>query len=123
MSQKTKTNNANNFVTCSEFKKMIRSISPNESSVIIGKYIKNKIIFNNDKCYIVNDYIVYENTKNSENQLLNIVSTLLFESYNQLQTEEKDDLKEIKGYDRIFKNSNIKEYIPQLVKELTKNNF
>jgi hypothetical protein len=32
-------------------------------------------------------------------------------------------LKEIKGYDRIFKNSNIKEYIPQLVKELTKNNF
>ncbi len=123
MSQKTKTNNANNFVTCSEFKKMIRSISPNESSVIIGKYIKNKIIFNNDKCYIVNDYIVYENTKNSENQLLNIVSTLLFESYNHLQTDEKDDLKEIKGYDRIFKNSNIKEYIPQLVKELTKNNF
>jgi len=37
--------------------------------------------------------------------------------------KKKDDLKEIKGYDRIFKNSNIKEYIPQLVKELTKNNF
>jgi hypothetical protein len=122
MSQKTETKKEA-YLTCSEFKKIIRSISPNESSVIIGKYIVNKIIFNNEKCYIVNDLLVYENTKNSENQILNIVSTLLFESFQQLKVDEKDDLKEIKGYDRVFKNSNIKEYIPQLVKELTNNNF
>ena len=122
MNQKTETKNET-YLTCSEFKKMIRSISPNESSVIIGKYIKNKIIFNNEKCYIVNDLIVYENTKNSENQILNIVSTLLFESFQQLKADEKDDLKEIKTYEKVFKNSNIKEYIPQLVKELTKNDF
>lgn len=96
MSKKTESENKNNYLTCSEFKKMIRNISPNESSVIIGKYIKNIIIFNKEKCYVVNDLIVYENTKTSENQILNIVSTLLFESFEQLKADEKDDLKEKK---------------------------
>lgn len=39
-------------MNCQDFEKMIRSMSPNDRSEIIAHYFKNKIIFNNDECFL-----------------------------------------------------------------------
>ena len=111
---------AKKYLTDKDFKKMIRSISPNERSYIMGKYLKNYIVFSNDKCYIVDPKtIVYEQVKSAENKILSKISSLLLKSWNVLDNETKEDIKEIKNYNKIFENAYIKTYLPQLIDELT----
>lgn len=113
-----------NLLTLLNLKTMIRAISPNEQSEIVSKYLKNKIIIHNNDCYIVNDDdVVYNIETDSENKILSTVSKLILDSYKNLNDTEKEDLKELKNYDKIFKNPNTRSYYPQLVSSLTKNDI
>ena len=73
----------NKFMSVADFKKMIRSISPNERSDIISKYLKYEIIFNNDNCYILNNNLVlYELlTKKTKNKVLSTVTAFILKSW------------------------------------------
>lgn len=57
--------------------------------------------------------------KNNVNMLLDSVSTLLYKSFNNLNESDKNQLKTINGYKKIFTNDGIKKYIPQLISNLT----
>jgi len=111
------------LLTLQNLKTMIRAISPNEQSEIVSKYLKNKIIIHNNDCYIINDDVVYDIETDCENKILSTVSKLILDSYKNLNDVEKEDLKELKNYDKIFKNPNTRSYYPQLVSSLTRNDI
>ena len=101
------------YLTLQNLKTMIRAISPNEKSDIISKHLKNKIIIYKDDCYFINEDMVYEIEKNSENIILSMISELINESYKKLNDNEKQDLKELKNYTKIFENNCTRGFLPQ----------
>jgi hypothetical protein len=59
--------------------------------------------------------MVYEIETDRENKILSTVSELINDSYKKLNDNEKQDLKELKNYNKIFENSCTRGYYPQLI--------
>jgi len=107
-----------------DFKNMIRSVSPDQRANIVKKYLLDKIIFNRDDCYSLNeDIMIYTIVSKQEGSLLSITSKLILDSFENLSNTHQEDIKEIKLYNKIFENAYIKTYIPQLITQLTNNNI
>jgi hypothetical protein len=106
-------------MTAKQLKLMIHSNFPNEKAALIAKALKDKVFIKDDTMYCVNSNIVYVAAKKVENKMIKIVSTLLENSFKDLEDVDRTDIQAIKGWSNIFANSNIKTYFPQLETELT----
>jgi hypothetical protein len=107
-----------------DLKKMIRSVSPDQSAAIVKKHLLDKIIFYKDDCYLLNeDTMIYTIVKNQEGNILSLISKLILESFENLSETHQEDIKEINKYNKIFGNTYTKTYLPQLITQLTNDNI
>jgi hypothetical protein len=60
----------------SDLKTLIRALSPNERSIVISKYLKNKVIFQQNKCYFLRSNITYDSIDKYKDKLLPAVITV-----------------------------------------------
>lgn len=114
------------FLSYDEFKNILKSISPVEVADIISPYFEDIIIYHNDKCYKINDNMVYEDiTSKSSNILLTDVSKFILASFKKLDKKQQRKITEkgLKSEHKLFKNTDIKKYEPQLIINLTKNDI
>jgi hypothetical protein len=102
----------------SDFKTLIRAFS-NERSLVIAKYLKNKVVFQQQKCYFLRSNITYEKITDYEDKLLPVITGLLIKSFRDLTECDRNDIEEITGYKAIFENAHVKKYMPQLKADLT----
>jgi len=107
-----------------DFKNMIRSVSPDQRANIVKKDLLDKIIFYKDDCYLLNeDTMIYTIVKKQEGNLLSLISKLILNSFENLSKTHQEDIKEIKTYNKIFENTYTKTYLPQLITQLTNDNI
>jgi hypothetical protein len=103
-----------------DFKNLIRALSPNDRSKIITKHLTNKVIFHKKHCYFLKMInLTYEKHKSYEEDLLPIITGLLNDSFKALSDSDRQDIMELKEYRKIFENSAVKTYMPQLKADLT----
>jgi hypothetical protein len=102
-----------------DFKNLIQALSPNDRSEIIAKHLKNKIVFHKDDCYFLMPNLTYKKINKFEDKLLPIITGLINDSFKELSDSERLDIMELKEFRKIFKNSDVKKYIPQLKADLT----
>jgi len=84
---------------------------------LVAKYLKDKIFIKDQVMYIINPNLTVEPIpdKNQENYILNIVSRLIQNSFNDLREEQQELLQKNKGFVSLCKNSGIKSFLPQLL--------
>jgi hypothetical protein len=103
-----------------DFKNLIRALSPNDKSKIIAKHLINKVVFHKDNCYFLKlSNLTYEKIHKYEDKLLPIITGLLNDSFKALSDSDRQDIMELKEYRKIFENSAVKTYMPQLKADLT----
>jgi hypothetical protein len=116
--------NKEDLLDYSEMKKMMASIFTNDKANMLQKKLSKQLFINtrDNFLYILQKNITYHRCENnSDDMMLKCISLLLEKSFLALKSDDRDDLKEtFKGYKTIFKNSNIKEYLPQLRIDLSK---
>ena len=130
-----------------DISQLITSIDPVHQASIVCKYIGCKVIVQNNIIYEVQNNVIYQPMKgNIDEDILVKISNYLSISYSKLPEKEKADLiimminkkkfekmsedekaKEKKQMQsklsNIFLNSSIKKYIPQIKKNLTRNDI
>jgi len=105
---------------------MITSIFPNEKSKLIHNKLSN-YCFINDKgiLYALQKNITYLKITDIENKLITFVTLLLEESFKGLSEDDRERItdKFEKTYSIIFKNSHVRDYMPQLQTILRKDDI
>ena len=130
-----------------DLSKLILSSDPIHQATIVCKYIGHKVIVQNKTIYEVNENMIYEPLiGNIDEDILVKISTYISASYAMLSKKQQEELyyilvskdilskmsdeqrmnakKELKHkINGIFLNSSIKKYIPQIKKNLTRNDI
>ena len=130
-----------------DLSKLILSSDPIHQATIVCKYIGHKVIVQNKTIYEVNENMIYEPLiGNIDEDILVKISTYISASYAMLSKKQQEDFlyiiipKEIVSkmsedqrneakktikhkINGIFLNSSIKKYIPQIKKNLTRNDI
>ena len=107
--------------------KEIQTLIYSDFTQDIGKIISEKLIkycfITESNLYMLQENITYKLIKDDKLTLLNKVSILIQESYKSLSDTETENirLKYAKVYNKIFTNSYIEKYYPQIVMGLTRN--
>jgi len=89
----------------------------NSKGKVMAKYLKDVIFIKDQIMYMINPNLTVEPIpdKNQENYILNIVSQLIEDSFNDLREEQRELLQKNKGFISLCKNSGIKSFLPQLL--------
>ena len=114
----------NDYLTADEIKKLISSeYSHDKSKVICDKLIKYYFV-TNDELYELQPNKTYQQLANLKISIINKVSLLIQSSHKKISKVERENikLKYPKGFKKVFKNSDIETYYPQLLSRLTKPN-
>lgn len=111
--------NYEKYMSVTDFKNMIRSISPDQRAEILSMYLKDRIVFNNDTLYVIDSNIIYQSMSKTETYMLSTVTNFILQSWNKINETDRVDIKEIKGYNKVFENAYVKSYLPQLTTRLT----
>ncbi len=88
-----------------------------KKGTMIAKYLKDIIFIRDHIMYMIKPNLTVEPIpdKNQENYILNMVSQLIQDSFNDLREEQQELLQKNKGFASLCKNSGIKSFLPQLL--------
>ena len=113
---------AEDLLNAEELEKLVISIFPSEKAEIIKNKLMNYVLLTNSKEWYKFDIdnILYFKHTYDDNKLMTLISILIQESFNTLSKEETNLLSSRhKSYIKIFKNSSVTQYIPQIKTFLT----
>jgi|LakMenE01Jun11ns_1017448.scaffolds.fasta_scaffold9920123_1 hypothetical protein len=115
-------------ITYSELDEILTSDFPNDKANIIAKALENFIVlFDGDKgdlLYIRNERNIYEPNIYKDDTLFTMVTKIIENTFKNLNDKQKNKVTKIKSYEKVFKNPNVKDYLPQLktaIKKYSKN--
>ncbi len=112
------------FLTFDEIETLIISVKPNEKAKMISNKLLNYFIINNGTFYRFDDVsILYLKENNDNDYILTFITLFIEKSFDNLSNDKKEilQLKYKKSYDKIFLNSDVNKYLPQLITYLTNN--
>jgi hypothetical protein len=110
----------NNLLNLTQLKKIVLAKSPMDRAELIKTFLHDKLIIKNDMLYMLNSSVVYiPKVGKYENKILTFVSNLLNISYKKLHKDDSTELESIKDWCDILKNPHIRQYLPQLIEEIT----
>lgn len=107
-----------------DVEKLIVSCRPNEKTKIVSSKLLNYLLMYNGKYYSYDvDNVLYNEENNDANYVISIITLFIDKSYENLKQQEKEilNLKYKKSIDKIFSNSDVNKYMPQLQTYLTNN--
>lgn len=107
-----------------EIENLIISVRPNEKAKIISNKMLNYLLINNGNFYRFDiDKILYIKENNNDDYVITLITLFIDKSYEQLQQKDQEiiQLKYKKSFDKIFLNSDVNKYLPQLMTYLTNN--
>ena len=116
------------MLTFNDFEEMIYTDQTVERGKIITKHLKKDLLIFKNILYQLKPNVIYEQHEtngNFDNSITNIISIYVNNSFNALSKMEKENLKLKSGkmFKKIFENSWIKTFLPQIQYELTNNNI
>jgi len=115
------------YITFTDIETLITSVLPNEKAQILAQKLKDKFIINFDRLYQFDkENVLYTRTdKDVEKYIYHITTLLMEHSFKALHSYERENLK-LKyknAVDKVFANSFIKSFFPQLTIYLTNDNI
>ena len=105
------------LLTMQEIKIMISSIFPNDKADIVCTKLRNYCFIDDQgTLFALQKNITYIKTKDIDNKLISNISLLLEKSFKLLSEDDRERItdKYEKTYSKIFQNSHIREYMPQV---------
>ena len=112
------------LLTEEEFLKLILKPYPVKISSIIVPLLSKYIVLSNKKIYILQKDNSYTCEKSNNNKILVFVSKFISISCDKLNKNELNNLSKYwKAFDKIFNNSFIYSFFPQLKVGLTNNDY
>lgn len=104
-----------------EIETIITCAKPTEKGKIIANKLLNYLLLNNSEFYRFDiDNVLYIKEDYDEDNLLTIISSFIDESHTNLTMTEREEIQtKYSKYSKIFSNSSIKTYYPQLKTYLT----
>ena len=112
------------LLTFDEIEKLIISVRPNEKAKIISTKLLNYLLINNGNFYRFDiDKVLYIKEDNNDDYVLTLITLFIDKSYENLAQKDQEiiQLKYKKTFDKIFLNSDVNKYLPQLMTYLTNN--
>jgi len=107
-----------------EIEHLIISVRPNEKAKIISSKLLNYLLINNGGFYRFDiERVLYIKEANNDDYVLTLITLFIDKSYENLSQKDQEiiQLKYKKTYDKIFLNSDVNKYLPQLMTYLTNN--
>jgi len=107
-----------------DMEKLIVSCRPNEKAKIVSNKLLNYLLMYNGKYFSYDvDNVLYNEENNDTNYVISVITLFIETSYISLSNEQKEilQLKYKKSIDKIFTNSDVNKYYPQLATYLTNN--
>jgi hypothetical protein len=115
---------AKHFLSFDDIELLIISCMPNEKAKLISSKLLNYLLINNGMFYRFDDQsILYIKENNDNDYIITLITLFIEQSFKHLSNEQKEllQLKFKKSYDKIFTNSDVNKYLPQLLSYLTNN--
>ena len=112
------------LLTFDDIEKLIISVRPNEKAQLLSSKLLNYLLINNGDFYrFDNEKVLYIQEDNDDAYVLTLITLFIDQSYAALPQLQQDNLqlKYKKSYDKIFCNSDVNKYLPQLLTNLTNN--
>lgn len=107
-----------------EIEQLIISVRPNQKAQIISSKLLNYLLINNGNFYRFDiEKVLYIKEDNNDDYILTLITLFIDKSYENLNQKDQEiiQLKYKKTYDKIFLNSDVNKYLPQLLTYLTNN--
>ena len=113
------------LMTYDEFCEIIVSKFVKEIATTIALKLNKYTFIRHDMIYMLQSNVTYISMNKSRDKIINVVSNYIYQSYKGLTKSEVENIEKQypKDHSKLFKNSHIETYIPQLICALEKNDI